>query len=85
MYKSYNADQYNIYAVDFQENSITFYVNDVATMTYENIHLQDEALLMQWPFNTDCYIIFDHHPVKNQYNITGETTMLVDWVRVTKL
>ena len=85
VYKSYTVDQYNIYTVDFLENNITFYVNGVATMTYENMHLQDEALLMQWPFNTEFYIILDHHPTKNQYNITGETTMLVDWVRVTKL
>ena len=83
-YSDYNIDQYNIYEVDVLENSITFYVNGVQTMTYENMHLQDEALLKQWPFATKYYIILDHHPWKSQ-NIDGVTTMLVDWVRVTKL
>lgn len=83
-YSGFNIGQYNIYEVDVLENSIVFYVNGVRTMEYENMHLQDEPLLMQWPFQTNYYVILGHHPQKSQ-NIDGETAMLVDWVRVTKL
>ncbi len=84
VYKGYNPGQYNIYGLDILENSLVFYTNGEKTMTYENMHLADEAEMKQWPFTSDYYIILSASPVGAK-NLTAPSYMHVDWVRVTKL
>ena len=53
-------------------------------MTYENMHLDNEAEMKQWPFTSDYYIILSTSPVGSK-NLNAPSYMYVDWVRVTKL
>ena len=84
VYKGYNVGQYNIYGLDILENSLVFYTNGEQTMTYENLHLANEAEIKQWPFTADYYIILSTSPVGAK-NLNAPSYMYVDWVRVTKL
>ncbi len=89
--KEYNPQEYNIYSVTFDNERITFYVNDAETFYYPNLHLEDEAGKKQWPFSTDWYLILN-------YALGGENSwagpiddsalpymMAVDWIKVTSL
>lgn len=84
VYKGYNPGQYNIYGLDLLENSLVFYTNGEKTMTYENMHLDNESEMKQWPFTSDYYIILSTSPVGAK-NLNAPSYMYVDWVRVTKL
>lgn len=83
VYHNYNPEQYNIYGADILENSITLYTNGEKTMTYENLHLDNEAEMMQWPFTSNFYIILSTSPVGAK-NIVSPSYMYVDWIRVTE-
>lgn len=83
-YHAYNPGQYNIYGLDILENSIVFYTNGEKTMTYENMRLENESDMKQWPFVSDYYIILSASPMGAK-NLTAPSYMYVDWVRVTKL
>ena len=54
-----NYEDWNIYAVEWTEDKITFFVNDQKTFSYENLKLANEEEMKQWPFTKDSsfYII----------------------------
>ena len=56
-----NYWDYNVYAVEWRPDYLEFYVNDVLTFRYENMHLPNEAEVMQWPFGdgSEFYIILN--------------------------
>lgn len=86
----FNVNEYNIYAVDWTPDKITFSVNGKTTLTYPNMHLKDEANKKQWPFNKMFYLYLDYK--------LGETGtwpngiddsqlpgyMEIDWIKVTQ-
>lgn len=87
----YKQGEYNIYAVEYTEESIVFKVNDKISLVYPNLHLENEPEMRQWPYNTDFYLILN-------YALGGPGTwpgpiddadlplsMAVDWIKVTDL
>lgn len=84
IFVGYNPGQYNIYGLDILENSLVFYVNGEKTMTYENMHLDNESELRQWPFSSAYYIILSVSPVGAK-NLLEPSYAYIDYVRVTKL
>lgn len=88
---SYNVGEFNTYAVDLTPEEVIFYVNGEKTLSYPNLHLENEAEMKQWPFDGEFYLILN-------VALGGEGTwpgaiedselparMEVDWVRVTSL
>ena len=88
---TFNIGAFNTYGVDLTEEYVIFHVNGVETLRYPNLHLENEAEMMQWPFDADFYLILN-------VALGGEGTwpgvitdselpacMEVDWVRVTEL
>lgn len=84
----YKKNEYNVYAVEWTPESITFFVNGMQRLTYPNWHLKDETSKRQWPFNAPFYLILN-------YALGGENTwpglirdeelpakMEIDWVKV---
>ncbi len=93
-YSGYNADDYNIYSADVTDDYLIIYDangctedNPQIAFKYENMHLENEAELMQWPFSGGFHIILSVGPAgPNPINPDDcPSYMLVDWVRVTKL
>ena len=86
-YAGYNRDAFNVYAVDMTDEEIVFYTNDQETMRYSNLHLADEATLMQWPFRGQFYLILSVGPAGSSeiQDADVPSRMEVDWVRVTRL
>lgn len=88
-----NYWDWNVYAVEWTSESLTFYVNDVMTFTYSNMHLPDEAEKMQWPFTSaaEFYLILnmglgDNGTWAGAIDDTNlPAIMEVDWIRVSKL
>ncbi len=87
----YNVGEYNTFSVSFDDENIIYYVNDVESFRYGNLHLETEAEDQQWPFSTDWYLILN-------YALGGEDSwagpiydadlpfeMRVDWIKVTSL
>ena len=56
-----NFRDWTIYAVEWTSESLTFYVDNVITFRYDNMHLPDELIRKQWPFTKDSafYLILD--------------------------
>lgn len=81
---------WNIYAVEWTEDSLTFYVNDVMTFTYSNMNLPDEERQKQWPFTSDAefYVILnmglgDSGTWAGPIDDPGlPAVMEIDWVRI---
>lgn len=88
-----NYWDWNVYAVEWTSESLTFYVNGQETFTYSNMHLPDEAEKMQWPFTEEAefYLILNMG-LGNPNSWAGAVddtnlpaVMEVDWIRVSKL
>lgn len=88
-----NYWDWNVYAVEWTSESLSFYVNDVLAFTYSNMHLPDEADKKQWPFRegAEFYLILNMGlgdsgtwagPVDDA-NLPA--VMEVDWIRVSRL
>ncbi len=81
----YNVNEFNVYAIDWTSEKIVFSVNGINTMTYPNMHLANEKVMGQWPFNKPFYILITF-PVSltgvNDSELPGY--MMIDWVKVTQ-
>lgn len=89
-----NYEDWNIYAVEWTEDKITFFVNDQKTFSYENLKLANEEEMKQWPFTKDSsfYIILNMGLGGNADSWAGPiddtdlpAIMEIDWVKVSKL
>ena len=88
-----NYWDWNVYAVEWTSESLTFYVNDTKTFTYSNMHLSDEAVKKQWPFTAgaEFYLILNMGLGDNGTwagaidDANLPAVMEVDWIRVSKL
>lgn len=84
---------WNVYAVEWTAESISFYVNDVLTFTYSNMHLPDEAEKKQWPFGEGAeFYLMLNMGLGNPGTWAGPVDdtglpaiMEVDWIRVSAL
>ncbi len=84
---SINVDDFNIYRIDWDEESIKWYVNDIQYFQYDN----DGQGNSSWPFDDDFYIILNL-AIGGDWGTLGGTcpidylsfpqSMLVDYVRV---
>lgn len=87
----YEVDQFNTYGVKWTSEALTFTLNGKVTLTYPNMHLEDEAEMQQWPFDNKFYLILNHAlggPDTWPGPITDSQLpgiMEVDWVKVTKI
>lgn len=55
-----NTDNFNTYAIEWDANNITFYVNGTATLVYPNLHLSNNSDVKQWPFDAPFYLILNN-------------------------
>lgn len=87
----YDKDAFNTYAVEWTSETLSFSINGKINLVYPNLHLVDEDVKRQWPFNQNFYLILN-------YALGGPDTwpgfitdsqlpakMEIDWVKVTKL
>lgn len=87
--------EWNLYAVEWTADKLTFFVNGQETFSYPNLKLEDEAEKMQWPFTKDSsfYLILNMGlggdrdgswagPIDDA-NLPA--IMEIDWVKVSKL
>ena len=84
---------WNIYAVEWTPEDLTFYVNDQMTFRYSNMHLSDEAEMKQWPFTSksEFYLILNMGlgdpgtwaGAVDDANMPA--VMEVDWIRVSTI
>ena len=56
-----NYQDWNIYALEWSEDKLTFFVNGQETFSYSNLKLENEAEMKQWPFTKDSsfYLILN--------------------------
>ncbi len=86
-----DVTDYNVYRVDKTKDALVFYINDVETLYYRNLYLSNESEVMQWPFDTEFYMIINYAlggeglwaGEVDDDDLPGE--MLIDWVKVTSL
>lgn len=81
---------WTVYGCEWTPEEISFYVNGIKTLTYPNLHLSDEAEMMQWPFNerSEFYLILNMG-LGDQGTWAGPVddtnlpaVMEVDWIHV---
>ena len=90
-----NYQDWNIYALEWSEDKLTFFVNGQETFSYSNLKLENEAEMKQWPFTKDSsfYLILNMGlggdregswagPIDDA-NLPA--IMEIDWVKITKL
>lgn len=88
---AYEVDQFNTYGVEWTPEKLTFTLNGKVTLTYPNLHLENEAEMQQWPFDNKFYLILNHAlggPDTWPGPITDSQLpgiMEVDWVKITKI
>ena len=51
--------QFHDYAVDLTDGALIFHVDGRETFRHENLHLDDEAQMRQWPFRCGYYLILN--------------------------
>ena len=91
-----DISEYHVYGLEWTADELNFYLDGVKTFTYPNLHLENEAEMMQWPFTAESsfYLILNMGLGNNDSgtswagpiddaNLPAE--MLVDWVKVTSL
>lgn len=90
---SVNTSEWHTYRVDWTPEYIHFYVDDVKTLEYNNLHLEDEATEKQWPFDAPFYLILNN-AIGNYNGTTGawpgdyygaDAKFEIDWVKVTEI
>ena len=64
-YGEYRDSEFNIYGIEWTEEKIIFTVNGEETFSYPNLHLPNESLMQQWPFDVPYYLILN-------YSVGGE-------------
>ena len=85
---SYNKGQFNIFGIEWTPEALTFKVNGATTLVYPNLHLADESVKKQWPFDTSFYLILNYAlggPGTWPGTITDSelpAKMEIDWVKV---
>lgn len=90
-----NYQDWNVYAVEWSEDKLTFFVNGQETFSYSNLKLENEAEMKQWPFTKDSsfYLILNMGlggdrpgswagPIDDA-NLPA--IMEIDWVKITRL
>jgi beta-glucanase (GH16 family) len=90
-----NYQDWNIYALEWSEDKLTFFINGQETFSYSNLKLENEAEMKQWPFTKDSsfYLILNMGlggdrpgswagPIDDA-NLPA--IMEIDWVKITKL
>lgn len=85
-----NYWDYNVYSVEWTDEYLAFYVNGALTFRYDNMYLQDEAQMKQWPFGvgSEFYLILnmglgDPGTWAGPIDDAGlPAIMEVDWIRV---
>lgn len=55
--KEINKEDWNIYALEWTDEKLTYIVNGEESFTYSNLHLDGEDGAYQWPFNHPFYLI----------------------------
>lgn len=78
------SDNFHVFAVEWEENAIRFYVDDVLFATRTPASIPEGA---QWPFNRPFFLLLDlavggHWPGAPDATTPFPATMLVDYVRV---
>lgn len=66
-YGEYRDGEFNLYGIEWTPEKIIFTVNGEETFSYPNLHLANEALMQQWPFDVPYYLIMN-------YSLGGENT-----------
>ena len=64
-YGEYRDGEFNIYGIEWTAEKIIFTVNGEETFSYPNLHLPNESLMQQWPFDVPYYLILN-------YSVGGE-------------
>jgi len=90
---SCNIEEYNVYGCEWTSEYIKFYLNGEETLTYPNLHLENESEMKQWPFGdgSEFYLILnmglgDPGTWAGAIDDTNlPAVMEVDWIRVKKL
>ena len=83
-----DKEEFNVYGVIWNENSITFTVNGKENFTYKNEHMEGDDGFYQWPFTKPFYLILSQ-------SLGGEGTwegvidnaelpavFQIDWIKV---
>ncbi len=84
----YKAKDWNVYGVDLTGESVQWHINGQQTApAYTNKHLENEAEVKQWPFAAPFYIILSIGTAGSGDALAADlpATMLIDYVRVTRL
>lgn len=80
------VNEFNVYAVEWTSEKVSFSINGMATLTYPNLHLAKEIVMKQWPFKRTFFIILNY--TLSMYGVINDAElpvyMEVDWVRVTQ-
>lgn len=86
---------WNIYALEWSEDKLVFFVNGQETFSYSNLKLENEAEMKQWPFTKDSsfYLILNMGLGGNRPGSWAgpiddanlPAIMEIDWVKVTRL
>jgi hypothetical protein len=74
-------EQFHIYSIDWNENRIQFFVDDVLYYTYNPSPKTDE----NWPFDQDAFFILNVAVGGSWFDIDpefSESTMEVDYIRI---
>lgn len=86
---TFNEDEYNIYAMEWDAEEMRFYVNGKFNLTYPNLHHSNEVAVRQWPFNTKFYLILNQSGGQGWPGAFTDSElpaeMQIDWVKITKL
>lgn len=91
-----DIEEYHVYGVEWTEDELVFTLDGQETFIYPNLHLENEAEMMQWPFTADAsfYLILNMGLGSNTSSGSWAgpiddaglpAEMRVDWVKVTRL
>ena len=85
-----NKEDWNVYGLEWNADSLVYTVNGIPYLTYPNLHLEGENGAYQWPFSHPFYIILSQ-------SLGGEGTWAgaindselpavfqIDWIRVSQ-
>lgn len=80
----FDSTQFNVFAVELNSDSITWYVNDIRTFSYPNLKDEITQKQGQYPFDAPFYLIIDMQLGSQQLKVDSTELpieMVVDWVR----
>lgn len=83
---STSLDRYHIYAIEWDENSITWFVDGKQVGIYGKSSSDDALSKGQWPFNDDFHLILNQSVGNGSWAANADVNhtyvTLFDWVRV---